>query len=441
MTKFIAVFTFCFLAALGGLAGYAIRSCGAQEPPQAEQPAAIYGSGWSAAHADAANSDYAPVHGPRDITLAWQRKIPGSINLGPTNDAHGRVFVTSSGEGCHLYALNHKTGEILWCSKEVTRYAVASSALLDADGRIFVGDNQAMHAFDSSGRLIWETPIEGFPFSAQFTHTGRLIFLTCIGRVYVLDRRTGKSVLPSMELAPGLKYRPEMDARACMRGSQDCPYANTLAYDAKTGRFFFTFWRPGDTQASLLALLYSEDPVPSIVHLWRNSHLPGGSATSPDLSLDGTRVYVNDNEGRLHALDAQTGASLWTFNIGYAPGGSQSTSPQGIILPAGGGKAELLAIEDRGDHAALLWQKHNLLNRGVATQSAGALAYVTVKTGALEYDVVVVDVRSGAEIDREHLPGKTTFSVGTTIGPNGYIYIPTFNGQLFALRPSSEAKP
>lgn len=150
-----------------------------------------------------------------------------------------------------MYTLDRKTGEILWCSKEVNRYAVASSALLNADGKIFVGDNQAMRAFDGSGRLPWERPIEGFPFSAQFTHTGRLIFIACIGRVYVLDRRTGKSVLPFMELAPGRKYRPAMDDRACMRGSQDCPYANTLAYDAKAGRFFLTFWHPKDTQASL----------------------------------------------------------------------------------------------------------------------------------------------------------------------------------------------
>jgi outer membrane protein assembly factor BamB len=440
MKKYTAVFVLFCLGALSELAVNAIKLCNGKELQKVQQQSKIYGGGWAAAHADAANSDYSPVNGPRNITLAWHRKIPGTINLGPTSDERGRVFVTSSGEGCHLYALDHKTGETLWCSEEVNRFAVASSALLDSDGRIFVGDDQAMHAFDGYGKLIWETRIEGFPFSAQFTRTGRLIFLTCIGKVYVLDRLTGKALMRPMELALGLKYKPDMDARACMRGSQDCPYANTLAYDAHGSRLFFTFWKPGDKQASLLALRYSEDPAPSLVQLWQNSQLPGGSATSPDLSSDGARVYVNDNEGHLHALDSQTGLTLWKFNIGYAPGGSQSTSPKGIIMPSGGGGAKLLCIADRGDHAELLWQKNDLFNRGVATQAAGGLAYVTVKTGTLSYDVVIVDIQSGEELDREHLPGKSAFSVGTTIGFNGYIYIPTFNGGLFAFRPSSDAK-
>ncbi|HEX3006583.1 MAG TPA: hypothetical protein VHO90_03100 [Bacteroidales bacterium] len=47
-------------------------------------------------------------------------------------------------------------------------------------------------------------------------------------------------------------------------------------------------------------------------------------------------------------------------------------------------------------------------------------------------------VRSGRETDREPLPGKTLFSVGTTIGPDGYIYVPTFNGYLFAFKPEKK---
>lgn len=33
----------------------------------------VYASGWSAAHADASNSDYSPVSGANDLTLAWSR--------------------------------------------------------------------------------------------------------------------------------------------------------------------------------------------------------------------------------------------------------------------------------------------------------------------------------------------------------------------------------
>lgn len=47
----------------------------------------------------------------------------------------------------------------------------------------------------------------------------------------------------------------------------------------------------------------------------------------------------------------------------------------------------------------------------------------------------MIDVTSGTIIDREKLPGKTLFSVGTTIDIDGNIYVPTFNGYLFAFRP------
>ena len=168
-----------------------------------------YGSGWSAAHADGGNTDYSPTIGPRNITLAWQRKFPGTINLGPTNNMDGQVYMTTSGGGCHLYALDSKTGETLWCSDEVNKFAVSSSALLDRDGRLFLADNEAMHAFNSSGELLWETPIEGFPFSAQFTQTGKLIFITCIGKIYVMDRNTGKNILePYPDLKRGNSLKP-----------------------------------------------------------------------------------------------------------------------------------------------------------------------------------------------------------------------------------------
>src|SRR5688572_8541122 len=91
------------------------------EEPAAVEPA--YAPGWSAVHADAANSDYSPVVGPDDVTLAWQRDLEGSvkvgalewtINLGATIDDEGRAYVTSTVEGCHLQAVDTATGETLW---------------------------------------------------------------------------------------------------------------------------------------------------------------------------------------------------------------------------------------------------------------------------------------------------------------------------------------
>ncbi|GAA3928837.1 hypothetical protein GCM10023085_07720 [Actinomadura viridis] len=392
-----------------------------------------YGPGWSTAHADARNSDYSPVRGAKNLTQAWKRSFPGSIYLGATNDAAGRVYVTTNGTGCHLHALDMATGNTVWCSGEVDERAIASSALLDREGHVYLADGEAMHAFDADGSVRWETPIVGTPLSAQFTPAGNLIFITHIGRVYVLDRATGQPILPPVELIPGAPDND--DTRACMRGTAECPAANTLAVDLATGRFFFTFWDKGAPSAGIRAMQLDEGAAPAIRPLWTVESLPGGSATSPDLSVDGSRVYVGDNEGGIHALATATGDRIWSHSTGYAAGGSPSLSPEGLIMPSGGGDGALMAIRDMGDRAQQVWKKDGLTNRGIPTQAAGGVAYATVST-ALGNDLVVVDTATGAELDRERIPGLSIFSVGTTVGPDGTVLVPTITGDLFAFRPA-----
>jgi outer membrane protein assembly factor BamB len=171
--------------------------------------------------------------------------------------------------------------------------------------------------------------------------------------------------------------------------------------------------------------------------LWVNDNLPEGSASSPDISADGSRVYVTDNAGGLHALDIATGREIWSFDIGYAAAGSPSTSPQGLIMPAGGQMGPVMAVIDRGDHAELAWQRDDITNGGISTQVAGDLAYVT-HFGAVN-ELVVVDTRDGTELDREPLVGLTGFTVGTTIGADRTVFVPGFLGTLYAFRPAEDA--
>lgn len=421
-----------------------VAGCSHPPPDPSPGPASPYAPSWSAVHADAANTDHSPVAGAADLTLAWQRSFEGSItigplrwtiNLGPTIDPDGRLYLTSSVTGCHLQAIDGATGETSWCSPEVDLFAVVSSTLIDREGRLFVADGEAMHAFDRDGDVLWETPIVGVPLSAQFTPEGHLIFVTHVGNVQVLERATGAAVVPTVELIPGATWDPATGMMACARGTEACPSANTLAVDLDTGRFFFTFWEPGSDEAGVRAMRYTEDPEPAITPLWTADSLPGGSASSPVLSADGSRVYVNDNVDSVHALDAATGDTVWSFPIGFASGGSASLSPDGLLMPSGGGQSPALALRDTGEAAELAWRRDDLLNRGVATQAAGDKAYVTAGVGQFRNDLVVVDTTTGAELDRESIPGTSVFTVGTTVGPDGTVYVPTINGGLYAYRP------
>jgi outer membrane protein assembly factor BamB len=403
-----------------------------------------YGPGWPAVHADARNSDYAPVRAGSDLSLAWRRHLDGSIsirgfdwtiNLGPTVSADGQVHLTSTVAGCHMQALDGRSGRTRWCATGLDHFAVTSSPLLDRRGRSYVADGRAMHAFTTDGRELWSTPIRGVPFSAQFTPRGRVLLITHIGVVYVLDRRNGIPVMPPYELVPGATWDRAQGVWACAQGVAGCAVANTPAVDERTGRVFFTFLPPGAARAETRAMrIIERGPRPRLEPLWANDSLPFGSASSPDLSKDGRRLYVTDNAGSLHAIDARSGRELWSHPIGGASAGSPSTSPRSLVMPAGGAAIPLQAVQDRGDRGATAWRLDGVVNRGVATQAAGNRAYATVARSPLETDLLVVDTRSGAILDREPLPGRSRFTVGTTIGPDGTVLVPTIGGDLFAFR-------
>lgn len=398
----------------------------------------VYAPTWSTIHGDGANSDYSPVAGSPALTHAWSREFEGFINVGATHDPHGRAYLTTSAGACRLHALDVATGATVWCSGEVNGTAVISSALIDASGRIFLADDTAMHAFDPDGTLVWEVPIVGAPLSAQFTPNGRLVFITNIGTIYVLRREDGSHVLPPHELIPGATYTPGSgQLQACAMGRETCPSANTPSIDLATGRLTFTFWAPGATAAGVRAVRITESPVPAIEPLWTNDSLPGGSASSPTLSADRTRVYVTDNVGALHALDAATGVVLWSTTIGYASGGSVSVTPEGLIMPAGGGTSPLLAVADRGSYGEVVWTRPSLVNRGIPTQAAGGYSYATVQAPNFAADLVVVDTAAGTELDRHRLPGTPIFTVGTTVASDGTVLVPTISGDLHAYRPET----
>jgi hypothetical protein len=260
--------------------------------------------------------------------------------------------------------------------------------------------------------------------------------MTHIGRLYVLARETGAEVMPTLELIPGSTWDPSQGVLACAQGLAACPAANTMAIDLRANQIYFTFWAPGAPQAGVRSMRIVEDPDPRWVEVWNNDALPGGSASSPVISADRSRVYVNDNAGSVHALDAATGAEIWSHPIDFASGGSPSMSPSGLVMPAGGGASPLLAVQDHGSTATTAWNRDDLLNRGIPTQTAGDRSYATVSRGSFQNDLLVVDTTNGTVLDREEIPGITIFSVGTTVGPDRTIYVPSFNGKLFAFRPA-----
>lgn len=403
--------------------------------------------GWPGIHADARNSDTSPVTGAHSISLSWSRPIGGPVAAYASVAASGQLFLTANtAAGCNIFSYQMKSGRMRFCNR-LGPGVIASTPIVDGATNIYVGDNGSMNSFNEHGQPRWRTPVVGTPISAQFTPDGNVLSVSQLGQINVLARQTGSKVIPSFELLGQPDYlanpnlQPALDdqgLRDCFAGTANCPVANTPAIDIKTGRFVLTLWRPGAPQASLVALRYTGGENAKIALEWTADILPGGSASSPDLSADGSTVYVSDNTGKLLAVNAADGTVKWTYDLGFVPLGSASTSADGLIIPSGGKDGHLIAIRDKGDHAELAWERKDLLQLGVPAQTAGSTGYTVVRRGTgndADLAMLTFDTQSGATLDEDVLPGAKGLTVGTSIGPDGEVLTPTLIGELFVFKP------
>ncbi|WP_137724332.1 PQQ-binding-like beta-propeller repeat protein [Prescottella subtropica] len=404
----------------------------------------VFGSGgWPGMHADARNSGTSSVTGTDAPEFAWSRPVGAPTPVRATVAATGQIFLTSQAtEGCNLLSLQIDAGRKRWCTW-VGPGAATSSPVVDDKTNVYVGTEGAMSSFDQRGQLRWFTPVTGTPLSAQFTGDGKLLFVTHLGQIMVLDPQTGGRVTAPYDLIPPASYTQDANVDpipnglgldACFDGGPACPVANPPAIDLAGGRFVLTFTRPGSTRADLVAMRYTGGENPRIEPVWSTTTLDDGPAGAPVLSADGATVYAGDNAGHLWAVDAEDGTPMWSHDLGYRPLGGPSVSRDGLIVPAGGGNARLRALRDRGESVETAWERDDLTPVGGAAQTAGGIGYTTVRDGDGGVALLTFDTATGGTLDTDVLTGATGFTAGVSIGPDGEILTPTLIGELFVLR-------
>jgi outer membrane protein assembly factor BamB len=404
-------------------------------------------AGWPAIHRDSRNSDTGSLDDPfTDLDPTFHVQAGMLIGAVLTTDAEDQVFITTSGRAgtdCKVFAIDAVSGEERWCTGALEGRAVSSSVTVDLDGHLYIADDHAMFSLTSGGEERWSTPIDGNPLSAQFTPDGHLVFISHIGHIYVLDRDTG-AVVTEHDLLPDETYDPTRSRGFdCLTGGADstCFSSNTLAVDQQSGRLYFTLAPPGEAAASLVAMDYVGGDEPALVEAWENRSLTGGSAASPALSLDGTRVYTNDKAGNLIAVDSGTGETAWAYPLGFSPSGSPSITDGGRIVPTAGGGAWVVALTDAGDRAEVEWERKDLVHLGVPAQTSDdgpIYAVVADPDGPGAVQLAVLDGATGATLDLVDAPDSGAITIGTTIGPAGHVYFAGLNSGVYGFGPASD---
>ncbi|RMI35828.1 cell surface protein [Nocardia stercoris] len=432
-------------AAIGAVAALTLSGCGGTHLDDIRVGP---GKGWPSAYHDARNSAFSSVTGSRNLVLSWSRPIGGPVAVPPVTGPDGQVFVTTRTEtGCvgkpgttgTLFSFQMHTGRKRFCD-EMGPDVIGAGAAVDGLTNVYVGDNGGVFSFNALGQPRWRTPVAGVPVSVQFTGDSRVLTVSQLGQIDVLDRQTGDRTVPTFQALGEPDFLAQADLPRppdgvglddCGVGGPHCPVPSVSALDQASGDFYLTVWKPGSPRASLVALRYADGRIST---RWSADLLTDGSAAGPSLSADGKTVYVGDNSNRLIAVDTATGHTKWTQPLGFAPRGAISAA-NGLLIP-GGNDGHLTAVRDKGDSAEIAWQRPDVPLRGRPVQTAGDTGYTVAPAGEDGLQLVTFDTGNGTTLATADLPGAHGDSVGTAVGANSEVVITTRLGELFAFKPA-----
>ncbi|MDT8286036.1 MAG: PQQ-binding-like beta-propeller repeat protein, partial [Elusimicrobiales bacterium] len=165
----------------------------------------------------------------------------------------------------------------------------------------------------------------------------------------------------------------------------------------------------------------AEQAAPPLTQVW-DYQLPGGAVSSPAI-YDG-KVYIGSRANRLYALDARTGALLWSRLTAGWVDSSPYVSSTTVYAACLGGR--LYAVDRLS--GSLRW----IVDLGAASASSPLVldGRVYIGTGSPENKLKVYDAGTGALL-AAFQAGQPVDSAPSTDG--SYIYFGANNGKVYAL--------
>lgn len=252
--------------------------------------------------------------------VAWQMQAGGSVNGSVAVDAGRAVFGANDGR---VYCVDSVSGALVWrCDAErpEPRAFQQFSMARAYDGRVYIGSaGRKVHCIDGqTGRLLWSIEASHWVRSRPIVHAGLLMVGGLDGwvRAYTLrprgkdDRpepawalRLGRfALLADLVLADGVLLMTDAGLRL-------------HAVDAVSGRLLWS--RPLLLHADCGGVAVQVDEMGS-----------GGFHQSKPTMADG-RVYCGSPSRFVVAVDQQTGAECWRFEMGGAVSGAPAYAAHG----------------------------------------------------------------------------------------------------------------
>jgi len=445
---------------------------------------------WRMLHGDVVNSNEVSIAMAPVFEAGWHAE-PSTFNVTvPVFDERGDLYVAPflPHEGVVLIALDHRDGSRRWAIEGTGAPSGGVSPMVLADPArpgeeiVYVTLYDRALAVRTDGRIVWDVPtglaltgelrndaVTGINYHPQLD---AIAGLSADGHLYLLDRKTGAPraapfllpgarspagagpTLPRLllaaiqaELSPLVDF-PTPDTFAQLMDAilgNGVKVSNSFAIDPHTGRMFVAATAPdGDDGkvdgVSERGAIYGLDVVatpsgPAITIACTHT-FAGGSASTPTLGLDGRRVYLGDNDGRMLALDRDC-RDVWQLDLGAQITGSIAVAADDGELYAST-QADIVKVVERGDTASVAWhanldvfhrngpfqQQFNMLLAGVSATGVNFMAGAGPVLGRYQLPLAtgygVLDRKTGAV---RYFAGGLDESVAEmNVGPDGAYY-------------------
>lgn len=270
-----------------------------------------------------------PVTGsvlPKAVWIAAVGKSDGFIFRPVVED--GRIYAAAA-EGA-VTVLDEENGKVVMRADTKKRLSGGVEA---GESRIIVGTIKGeVVALDAAGKQVWTTSVAGEVIAPAAVSRKVVVVRTSDGRIFGLSIEDGKRLWVYQRPTPALLLRSEAGVLA-VGGDVLAGYPNgkLLALDIDDGKLTWevTVTQPrGATELERIADVAGlpvmeggtvcagafQGKVACFDIQTRNQLWSRDLSTARSLVRDARHLYVVDDTGIVHALDKNTGASVWSQN-------------------------------------------------------------------------------------------------------------------------------
>jgi hypothetical protein len=396
---------------------------------------AHYGGSWSTTYRDNKNCACTPYQIADQYESAYDVPMSNTQFVHPTLGPEDQLYFgilarTDTGSTTQMVAVDTRTGtEAYRIPEESANSKLATTdPLVDLNGNYYVAANDAFSKYNSQGQREWRLPTNGLARSAQFTSDGNILFFTWNGWAYVISP-DGEPLL-ARNLTPGRSYPANPSCLGSGAVTSECAYVGPPAVDAYTDRVYVTQMGTGGNSA-LQAFQYVNTPAVDLKKIWNPQVVLAGLATSPVLSADYTRVYLQDGAGNLNAYDAVTGARIWKFPLGFRSDTPPVVNANGYIMPGGSVDRDaaynfIALVKDLGARANWAVQDSDYVPKSFAAAGAGNRFVLAAREGSSGSVKLLVVQPSGVLSASPWGAGTVPGTIkGLTLRNDGWVFLQT----------------